>query len=335
MTIEMTNEIRNTHYSPSLPASTMVWPFNMEDWPTLCSPLYAKLYRKQRIEAAAPYRARAVAGKLSASEHLVYLLLKGRNPFRAFSPLSNASIQRSHRLCWNGLLTAAQEAASNLAYAGFDSPVTLVLARLLLLVRLRAMGLSLSGRANADSKALLREAMTLAPQGRSNVLEHCKSTARSFERVLGYLHGQGSAGLPVPTWMDEYRPQLATAGAQNKPLMLEYLGMHDCGKPFCLQFDDTPHYPDHALVSGVVWSMAGGAPRAACLMAQDMDLHTLKADGVAAFAKRPDAALLLLSGVASLHANAEDFGGADSDSFKIKFKRLQSRGQQICKQLFG
>jgi len=65
----------------------------------------------------------------------------------------------------------------------------------------------------------------------------------------------------------------------------------------------------------------------------DMDIHLLKADGIAEFAARPEAISLLLTGLAEIHANAAMFGGIESTSFKIKFKQISKRGKQIIKMM--
>jgi len=61
----------------------------------------------------------------------------------------------------------------------------------------------------------------------------------------------------------------------------------------------------------------------------DMDIHTIKADGVEEFASRPEAISLLLTGLSEVHSNASMFGGIESTSFKIKFKQLEKRGKKI------
>jgi hypothetical protein len=62
----------------------------------------------------------------------------------------------------------------------------------------------------------------------------------------------------------------------------------------------------------------------------DMDVHLLKAEDIPEFAGRPQAAALLLTALAEIHANAAMFGGTESTSFKIKLKHLERRGKQIA-----
>ena len=68
-----------------------------------------------------------------------------------------------------------------------------------------------------------------------------------------------------------------------------------------------------------------------------MDMHTLSAAGIDNFCylRRKEAISLLISALAEIHSNAQMFGGIESDSFKIKWKHIDRRGNAICKKLFG
>lgn len=114
-------------------------------------------------------------------------------------------------------------------------------------------------------------------------------------------------------------------------IMRKYHIFHDCGKPFCLTIDSEGrrHFPDHALVSADICRNTHGLEDIANLVSMDMDIHLLKADGIAEFAMRPECASLILTGIAEVHANAEMFGGLDSNNFKIKAKHIKKRTKQI------
>lgn len=107
--------------------------------------------------------------------------------------------------------------------------------------------------------------------------------------------------------------------------------MHDCGKPFCLEIDETGrrHFPNHAQISYDVFTRFYNDPVAAELILHDMDIHMLKAEGVDEFLKNPNALTHLLIGLSELHSNARMFGGIESTSFKIKYKSICQRGKQI------
>jgi hypothetical protein len=325
--------------TPSMP-----WPFDTSMWPVLAEPVYRSMPREARFALGRTLRERAAdKGELSPAQHVLYALLKGKNPFRAFSPVRTPAQLGSGQLAWGGLLNAiggAEHELSVLEAAGtVDCTLLAKLRQLLLLTRLRALGLSIMlvpRQHRARRQYLLDLAMKLTPQGKGTVQSHCVATHESFLRILSHLEGRSALKLPVPTWVEAFRKPLLSAASGNRTLMRDYLTWHDCGKPFCLSFDESgrAHFPGHASISARVWLELGGTLRVASLIAQDMDLHTLKPDDVEAFAERPDSELLLLSGVASLHANADDFGGASSDSFKIKMKRLTSRGARVVEHRF-
>lgn len=122
---------------------------------------------------------------------------------------------------------------------------------------------------------------------------------------------------------------------KDEAVIEEYMGNHDCSKPLVRTVDENGkvHFPDHAKVSEAAWLHVDGSEEAAKLMGMDMDIHLLKAEGQEAFAKRPEAATLLIAGLCEIHANASMFGGIDSTSFKIKWKHIDKRGKQIVKLL--
>ncbi len=119
----------------------------------------------------------------------------------------------------------------------------------------------------------------------------------------------------------------------SESVIEEYQVNHDCSKPLVrtLGEDGKVHFPDHAKASEAIWLHVGGNADAARLMGMDMDIHLLKAEGQEDFAKRREAATLLLTGLCEIHANASMFGGIDSTSFKIKWKHIDKRGKQIVK----
>jgi len=148
------------------------------------------------------------------------------------------------------------------------------------------------------------------------------------------LHQHLTTGRPLqlewrlPDWIQD--PRLIE-GLLPFETLRTYQVWHDCGKPFCRTVDDAgrQHFPGHAEMSARLWRAAGGTEQEARLMAMDMDIHTLSGDGVPEFAARPEAASLILTGLAEVHANASLFGGTSSDSFKIKLKHISRRGKQI------
>lgn len=181
----------------------------------------------------------------------------------------------------------------------------------------------------------LRRAMRSTEQTTGmSVLEHGLEVARYFEDLRSHvINGtQLKYEWKLPDWVYD-------KGLWSRLLPLStvrrYQIYHDVGKPFCRTVDEQGrvHFPNHAEVSAKVWLESTGEADVANLMAKDMDIHLLKGNGVEAFSACPEAATLLLTGLAEITANASMFGGVDSTSFKIKFKNLNRRGKAIVNKL--
>jgi hypothetical protein len=139
----------------------------------------------------------------------------------------------------------------------------------------------------------------------------------------------------LPDWFTENADWIRAQLAPDFDTIIKYQQWHDCGKPYTRTVDDEGkvHYPDHAKVSAEIWRELGGDPMIVYLIEHDMDCHLLRPDGACAFASQPHALILLTSALCELHANASMFGGLSSDSFKIKYKRLDRCGKLILNQL--
>jgi hypothetical protein len=187
-------------------------------------------------------------------------------------------------------------------------------------------------------RGLLRWAMAATPQGRANVLEHCKTTAACAVNLVNVKRSKGQPTwrkYTAPAWMPEWFTQSNQLILEPKEfqVLYTYLKVHDCGKPFVYEEDaeGKMHFPDHAKASAEIWRDAGGSEDEQYLIAHDMDLHTIKAEGLEEFAQHPLAKVQLMAALASLWANQDDFGGVDSVSFKCKLKHLDRRGRALCK----
>jgi hypothetical protein len=111
---------------------------------------------------------------------------------------------------------------------------------------------------------------------------------------------------------------------------------HDCGKPFCRIVDGEgkQHFPNHAQVSYETWMQYAeteGDAQVGKLILMDMDAHTVRGAAIDEFVKRPEAASLLLTGLAEIHSNAAWLGQLDSDQFKMKWKQLDKIGRRLLK----
>lgn len=109
---------------------------------------------------------------------------------------------------------------------------------------------------------------------------------------------------------------------------------HDCGKPFCREVDDRgrTHFPNHAEISAEVWKRLYPDDELGFdILRLDLHPHTAKGDDLALLMGHKLAPSLILTGWAAIYANAGLlFGGFESDSFKMKFKRLQKLTKQWC-----
>jgi hypothetical protein len=169
-----------------------------------------------------------------------------------------------------------------------------------------------------------------------SVLQHGQSVRDYLFDLINHLR----SGTPLkydwrlPDWLFENKDLILTSLPDDETLEL-YTTYHDCGKPFCLTIDDEGkrHFPNHAKTSHDIFKRVFNNSVAADLILHDMDIHTLKADGVKEFAKNPHALTLLLTGLAEIHSNCKMFGGFGSTSFKIKWKCISQRGKQILNQL--
>jgi hypothetical protein len=139
----------------------------------------------------------------------------------------------------------------------------------------------------------------------------------------------------LPTWFTEHAAWIRAKLAPDFDRLRTYQQWHDCGKPYArtVDADGKVHYPDHAAISARLWRELGGDPTIGDLIEQDMACHTLRPPEAAAFAANPNALALLVTALCELHANASMFGGMQSDSFKIKWKRLDKCGTIILNHL--
>jgi len=173
-----------------------------------------------------------------------------------------------------------------------------------------------------------------------NILEHGQSVAAWFADLYEHLINGSPLAREwrMPDWI--YDPKLKQ-NLLDFDVLETYQIYHDCGKPLCRTVDEDgrQHFPNHAEVSRQRWlecDRSNGSPLAqqiARLIAMDMDVHTLKSEGIEEFAQRPEAASLLLTGLCEIHSNAQMFGGMESTGFKIKWKHINKVGKRILEQM--
>lgn len=169
-----------------------------------------------------------------------------------------------------------------------------------------------------------------------SVLRHGIMVSEHYKDLIGHIRDCHPLRLPwkLPKWIEN---ESLLVGLPDDVTMSQYHAYHDCGKPYCLTIDEDgkKHFQNHTKVSREVWLETGGSNEIGELIAQDMDIHLLKAVDIPDFAQRPHACALLLTGLSEVHANASMFGGMESTSFKMKWKHIDKRGRALLKHLEG
>jgi hypothetical protein len=169
-----------------------------------------------------------------------------------------------------------------------------------------------------------------------SILDHGLAVWTQYQKLL---NGDTSA-MRLPQWYLQYKDQIHPL-LHPHSILLNYAIYHDCGKPFCLEIGDDgkKRFPNHAATSKVTYGEHFGTSGDAALIAEliglDMIFHTESYEEIVARNLSPNTlCTLMLAALSELHANAEMFGGIESTSFKIKWKRLDKLGAKICKRLF-
>lgn len=139
------------------------------------------------------------------------------------------------------------------------------------------------------------------------------------------------ADMKLPSWYTSYKDKILSNLHDIETIRL-YNIYHDCGKHLCRTIDEEGrvHYPNHATASKQTWLDHNGDQTTANLIGLDMVIHTESKEQILARGlSKKDAFTLLITALAECHANAEMFGGLDSVSFKIKFKKIEKIGKLL------
>lgn len=169
-----------------------------------------------------------------------------------------------------------------------------------------------------------------------SILDHGLSVWQQLQKLIN----DDTSGMRLPQWYTQYKDQLLTS-IYPSHILEQYATYHDCGKPYCLEIDadGKRHFPNHAETSRLTYEKHFGTDgdhaTIAELIGLDMICHTESADQIAG-RNLSNATLcsLLLTALAEIHSNASMFGGIESTSFKIKFKKLEKTGNRLCKRMF-
>jgi hypothetical protein len=157
--------------------------------------------------------------------------------------------------------------------------------------------------------------MKATPQGKSNVWQHGKDCCDMLDRILG---GEKLPRMDKISWLKDAIEQFPQELSQD---IYTYLLFHDIGKT--TTHDGQGHYPGHAAESARIWRQIDGRDNIARWMESDMVMHSGSREEAYVLQDRH---ILRLTALTECYSNAEMFGGFESDSFKIKLKKLIRNG---------
>lgn len=162
-----------------------------------------------------------------------------------------------------------------------------------------------------------------------NVLQHGESVWKFTKQIIS----GDFTNLKLPDWFLSNHRYIVN-NLHPYSIIKEYNIFHDCGKPYCLEVDSQgkQHFPNHTQVSAETYFKIKNDTIVEELIREDMSLHTLTADEITNKEwSRETAFTLLVTAFAEIHSNAQMFGGIDSTSFKIKWKKLDKRGKLLMR----
>lgn len=142
--------------------------------------------------------------------------------------------------------------------------------------------------------------------------------------------------LQIPQWFVDNHHWLVNS-LEDWETIQAYTLWHDCGKPFCLQIaeDGKQRFPNHAEVSEKIFNeVFPGNIKIGKLIGLDMLMHSKKFEDIEAMGLDNKTLItLLVTAFAEINSNAALFGGHKSDSFKIKYKKLDKLGKKLITRL--
>lgn len=173
--------------------------------------------------------------------------------------------------------------------------------------------------------------MKKCPQTDSmSVYQHGQSVWEYTQKILSMQWDN----MRIPEWFKENFSKIVN-NLYPLEIIKKYNIYHDCGKPYCIVYDEQgrKHFPIHAQVSYHKYlEIFPEETKVANLIKDDMFLHTCTSEQLSKVDWGIQHAMtLLITAFAELHSNAEMFGGIESTSFKIKWKKLNKRGKQLVK----
>lgn len=166
------------------------------------------------------------------------------------------------------------------------------------------------------------------------VLEHGMAVENILFEVLFPLLKEETTKTeyPLPKWFIENKRKILSL-LPSEYILRKYTRFHDIGKPWCMITDENGkvHFPNHSEESYKRYlDIFPDEIIVAELIKHDLDIHVIKSCEVEQFMKTNKNHIThLLVGLAEIIANAPMFGGFESNSFKIKFKHIERRGNAM------
>lgn len=160
-----------------------------------------------------------------------------------------------------------------------------------------------------------------------NLYQHGQQVWHYYQKILEHDY----EGMKIPKWYSTHA-DFIHQNLFSRELIETYAIWHDIGKTETLQIgeDGRRRFPGHADASKRIWLSLGGDNEIAELIGLDMIFHTESAEQI--LQRNLDKKILctlMLSALCELHANAEMFGGIQSESFCIKYKKLEQRAKKV------
>lgn len=159
------------------------------------------------------------------------------------------------------------------------------------------------------------------------MLQHGQMVHNEYKSLITNLNADSIKHKELAAFWERFGSSLPPSSVLEK-----YHVYHDCGKPLCLEIGDDgkKRFPNHAKLSAQQFSLIFPEDKfTAILIEHDMDFHTCKGDDLIKLIKNPIAPILYLTAWAEINANAQMFGGFDSESYKIKRSRLIQSGKKL------
>ena len=174
-----------------------------------------------------------------------------------------------------------------------------------------------------------------------SILQHGIMVSQYFFDLYSILqfNSKFQYNWKIPSWLIEDK-DVILKNLLPLNILTTYQIYHDIGKPYCktYQLDDKTkyHFDNHANISADIYKSIDNNEIIYQLIKRDMDIHLIKANQLEDLSAKSKldfniAISLLITGLTEIHANAEMFGGIESNSYKIKYKQIDSRGKKIIK----